>query len=370
MKIGILTLPLEVNYGGILQAFAMQKVLKKMGHEVFTIDRHRRRRYPSLSIHFAGYFKRLFHHYILMKKTVSVKWNPFISEEEFKTISKETQRFINHNIQLTRQVYPEQLSSIDDEYQFDAYIVGSDQVWLDYYCPDSFLAFVKRPNVKRVFYAASCGKRSIFDHPTKVLLCKKLVKAFSGVSVREESLVPVCKKTLGVDAEWVLDPTLLIDKEEYLEATNCHVDKSPILFSYILDDNTGKESIINAISNLLGLSVVNGNKGTKDKVYPSVDDWIHNLARSEFVITDSFHGTVFAILFNKPFLTIANARRGIARFHSLLDKFGLRERLISETQLDSISKIVKQSIDFSTINSILTKERARSLEYFTKSLNR
>lgn len=370
MKIGILTHPLEVNYGGLLQAFAMQRVLAKMGHDVFTIDHHNRKEYPSLGIHIAGYLKRLFQHYILMRKKVPIKWNPFISENEFRKLSEKTQRFINRNIKLTRQIYPEQLSDIDNEYQFDAYIVGSDQVWLDYYCPDSFLGFVRRSNVKKVFYAASCSKKSFFENPAKVLLCRQLVKAFSGVSVREASLMPICKEKLGVDAEWVLDPTLLIDKDEYLDATDCHVGSSPIIFSYILDHTARKNAIVNIISSDLGLEVISGNKGEEDTVYPSVDDWVHNLNRAEFVITDSFHGTVFAILFNKPFLTIGNVKRGMERFYSLLDKFGLKERLISENQLDAMAKIVQQSIDFSTVNSILTKEREKSVGYITRTLNK
>ncbi len=196
MKIGILTLPQETNYGGILQAFALQRVLRNMGHDVLTIDRHNRREYPSFGCHIAGYMKRLAQHYLQGKKNVSVKWNPFLSSDEYDRISKDTQKFIDRNIRLTRRVFSDQLAEIDKEYRFDAYVVGSDQVWLDNYCPESFLSFVSRANVTKLVYAASCGKKSFFDNPAKLKVCRELVKDFKSVSVREEHLVALCNVSL------------------------------------------------------------------------------------------------------------------------------------------------------------------------------
>ena len=202
MKIGILTLPLETNYGGILQAFALQKVLRGIGYDVITIDRHGRREYPSPFIHVVGYVKRLLFHFLL-RKDVSIKWNPFESDEQYKIRSRKTQSFINRNILLTRFIYPEQLVEIDKEYGFDAYVVGSDQVWLSYYCPDSFLDFVTRPNVKKVVYAASCGKHSFFNNTRLLKKCSQLAKKFVGISVREDYLVRRCSNKMHIDVQWV-----------------------------------------------------------------------------------------------------------------------------------------------------------------------
>lgn len=137
MKIGILTLPQETNYGGILQAYALQHTLRGMGHDAITIDRHNRKEYPSWWIHFAGYCKRIIQHY-LEGKNVTTKWNPIVSPEEYAILSSETQRFIDRNIKLTKRVFSDELADIENEYQFDAYVVGSDQVWQEYYCPASF----------------------------------------------------------------------------------------------------------------------------------------------------------------------------------------------------------------------------------------
>lgn len=365
MKIGILTLPQETNYGGILQAFAMQRTLSNMGHDAITIDRHKRNEYPSLKVHIAGYCKRLFQHYVQRKKSVSVKWNPFISDEAYKIASAKTQAFINRNMKMTHRVYNDQLVEIDKEYLFGAYVVGSDQVWLDYYCPNSFLDFVVRPGVKKLTYAASCGKKSFLNNPSKVVECRELVKSFNGVSVREETLLKPCKEKLGIDAQWVLDPTMLLTPDDYLAATDNHVERNPIVFSYILDRSAEKDAVVNTIAEHLKLPVVNGNRMMcgSDRVFPSVDDWIHNIHRSEFVVTDSFHGTVFAILFNKPFITIGNVGRGMNRFLSLLGLFNLHERLVTGFNLESIMKLTETPIDFDAVNLKLAQEREKSLNF-------
>ena len=370
MKIGILTLPQETNYGGILQAFALQRILRNMGHDAITIDRHKRKQYPSLKVHIAGYCKRLFQHYLQRKENVSLKWDPFISDQDYKAISEKTQAFIKRNIKMTRWVYTDQLAEIDCEYQFDAYVVGSDQVWLDYYCPSSFLDFVKRPGVKKLFYAASCGKQSFFNNSAKVALCRELVESFSGVSVREESLLRPCKEKLGVDALWVLDPTMLLDRSVYLEATECNVDSKPVVFSYILDQNPEKDALVNAVATYMNLPVVNGNRKNsgKNAVFPSVDDWIQNIYRSEIVVTDSFHGTVFAILFKKNFITIGNNQRGIARFVSLLDMLGLKDRLLTDFDKRIISKLVYKRIDYTKVDVVINNEREKSIRFIRNCL--
>lgn len=373
MKIGILTLPQETNYGGILQAFALQRVLRNMGHDVLTIDRHNRREYPSFGRHIAGYLKRLVQHYLQGKKNVSVKWNPFLSSEEYDRVSKDTQKFIDRNIRLTRRVFSDQLAEIDKEYLFDAYVVGSDQVWLDNYCPESFLSFVSRTGVKKVVYAASCGKRSFFDNPSKLKICRELVKDFNGVSVREEHLVNLCKERLGIDAQWVLDPTMLLTPDDYIGVSEPAAGDEPVLFSYILDSSGDKDSIVQSLAKMLNVPVVNGNRAGaavtgKDKSFPTVDAWLRNMSRARLVVTDSFHGTVFSILFNKPFVTIGNARRGMARFQSLLGRFGLQSRLINPESLDYM-QIAGEPIDFSRVNEIIASDRVKSLSFIEKALN-
>lgn len=378
MKIGILTLPLETNYGGILQAFALQRVLCKMGHDVMTIDRHKRKHYESFYFHLAGYVKRLFQHYV-MHKNISVLWNPFISEDEYKTISADIRNFVKRNIRMTRPVFSDQLEDIENEYQFDAYVVGSDQVWLEYYCPASFLDFVKRTDVRKIIYAASCGKKSFFTNEIKVEQCKKLARNFVGISVREKALVRQCKNELDIEAQWVLDPTMLLSKCEYIETIGEYNSDEPCVFSYILDPDVEKDRIIKKISNELNLPIVNGNNDSnyvkggripiEQCVFPSVEAWLSNINRASFIITDSFHGTVFSILFNKPFLVIGNEKRGIERFRSLLSLFDLESRFISSKDIDKIQQLMNNKIDYEIVNNVLEAKKYDSIMFLKRCIN-
>ena len=373
MRIGILTLPQETNYGGILQAFALQRVLRDMGHEVLTIDRHNRRGYPSFSAHLAGYTKRLLLHYLAGKKTITTKWNPHVTAEDYAKASAETQRFIDQNIKLTRKVFSDELDAIEKEYSFDAYVVGSDQIWLDYYCPESFLSFVHRPEARRVVYAASCGRASFFNNEAKVQQCCELVKQFDGVSVRENYLVALCKERLGIDAQWVLDPTMLLRPNDYMAVSENKVGSKPIVFSYVLDAEKDKERLVETVARVKGCPIVNGNRVMTvctdvSKAFPSVEDWIWNINRSSFVVTDSFHGTVFSILFNKPFISIGNKKRGTARFQSLLSMFGLENRLLTSYDEDIILDLIHRPIDFTEVNRTIDLERRKSIQFLTETL--
>lgn len=371
MKIGILTHPLELNYGGNLQAYALQKVLKDMGHEVLTIDRHNRKGCNSLLKTLLGYIKRNIQHYIF-HKNITIKWNPFITDEQYSILSSETQKFIIRNINLTRKVYSDELSSIDEEYQFDAYVVGSDQIWISTYCPNSFLDFVHRPNIKKIVYAASTSEKAAFYNNCQLLnQCRILAKDFNGISVREDSLVDKVRTKLGLEAEFVLDPTLLLDKNDYLKVIGKSETFSPIIFSYILDWNISKNDILKELQNEIQLPIIQGNlvDNSMLKPYPSIDDWINNVNRASFVVTDSFHGTVFAILFNKPFIAIVNEHRGKSRFISLLKMFNLEYRLVSESDSSIITSIVHSKIDWEHVNTILDIKRKYSIDFLLKSLS-
>lgn len=377
MKIGILTLSLETNYGGILQAFALQKVLRDMGHDVYTIDRHNRRKYKSLKNNVLGYAKRIIQRYV-MHRNVPVCWNPFMSDEVYKKISSNTRDFVSRNMKMTRECWSDELSEIDNEYQFDAYVVGSDQVWLPAYYPTSFLSFVKRPNVIKVIYAASCGKKSFLDVEGAKEDVAKYAKGFSGISVREDNLAQRTAKYLGETPVHVLDPTMLLTPDDYLNATFDKMGHEPIVFSYILDMNEEKSHLTKDISMKLSLPLVEGNttcpyvkSNTTDInkcIFPSVDNWIRNLQRADFVVTDSFHGTVFAILFNKQFLTIGNEKRGMGRFISLLKQFDLEDRMVVNFTKTSILGKIQERIDYSVVNRKLQEQKVKSLAFLIQSL--
>lgn len=375
MKIGILTHPLETNYGGILQAFALQKVLRDMGHDVLTIDRHNPRYIPSGFHHLLSFFKRLKQFYLDGKRDVSICWDPRMSEEEYKIISQHTRSFVEKNMLLTRNIFTQDLQAVDKEYKFDAYVVGSDQVWLPGYALDSFLSFVERSNVIKIFYAASTGRLSWNDNENISKKCCELVKDFRAVSVREASLLSLSHKTLGVEAVQVLDPTMLLSPKDYLDIIDLEPNKD-VLFSYVLDETEEKRKTIENVISVSGLRHVGGNVPKKYVkrlnvnldacIYPPIDNWINGFNNASFVITDSFHGSVFSILFNKPFAVVLNKSRGVDRFISLLEMFGLENRIVQTP--DQARACFSQPIDFSIVNSRLVQWRNKSISFLQENL--
>lgn len=374
MRIGILTHPLDYNYGCLLQAFALQKVLIRMGHEVVTINR-----YPDIhlsTIQKLRSWGSRFLQKVINKHDVSLAWNLIETREIKEKLCSNTNHFVERNIKNTGIVCPKDLHRIDEEYQFDAYVVGSDQVWLPHFCLNSFLDFVKRDNVIRLFYAASSGRESFANYPELSKRCRTLCEKFSGISVRESSLIQIANQYLGRDAELVLDPTLLLNKEDYLNACVEAENKAPVIFTYILDKNEMKRQVVNKVQDLLQLEVVNGtvqkdyvrgkHMNINDCIYPSVDHWIQNLNRARFVVTDSFHGTCMSIIFNKPFVVIGNKERGYERFNSLLTLLGLKNRLI-ESYNDVIDSLFNQ-LPTGIIDEVLHQKREESLNFLNTHL--
>lgn len=374
MKIGILTHPLDYNYGCLLQAFALQKTIKSMGHEVVTIDRFSDPRVAFFS-QFKNWMKRIAAHYI-KGKNVRICWNPNLTMDMKRTLFSQTQKFVDRNITNTGIVFPSDLERIDKEYLFDAYVVGSDQVWLPNFSLNCFLDFVHRDNVKRIFYAASTGSTSFADIPSIAMKCKNLSRKFSGISVREDSLLPVVKKALGREAIQVLDPTLLLDAKDYLAACVEKEDDSPIIFTYILDKTYDKQVLVGKVQKELQLPIVAGsveknyergkNMDINKCIYPSVDHWILNMARAKFVVTDSFHGTCMAITFRKPFVVVGNKARGLNRFLSLLSLFNLENRMITDST--QLSPSFYSQLDNKYISELLKKKRTEAIDFIKKCL--
>lgn len=375
MKVGILTHPLENNYGGLLQAYALQTVIRRMGHDVYTIDRHNKEKRSPLPRHILGFLKRCYKRHLLHNPRISTCWNAYLTLEDKKVLGQHMWPFVVRNMKITDQVWSHELKKIDEKYQFDAYIVGSDQVWLPNYSLDSFLDFVKREGVIKCSYAAS-GSCTSWS-PALIKKCRSLAQSFKGLSVREKDLIDFCYKDLGCTAQHVLDPTLLLDKDDYLSAINKNENNEPVIFSYVLDKTQEKEDIINRVSCHFKMPVawVNAKKtyykrndiNINDCIFPSVDEWINNLNNATFVVTDSFHGMAMSIVFKKPFVVIGNKNRGISRFKSLLGSLGLEERLINN--IDEFTEKLLSPIDYCKVYSIIESKRKESIIFLHRMLD-
>lgn len=369
MKIGILTLPLHTNYGGILQAYALQTVLERMGHEVCLIEKKRKPiRLPLWKAPLV-YGKRILRN--ASGHPFPIFYEQKINREE-PFVRQYTDEFIHKYIKR-RTV--NDFSDIK-EGDFDAIVVGSDQVWRGKYFKNriehAYLDFCEGWNVKRIAYAASFGTDGWEYTPEQTKRCGELLKRFDAVSVREDSGVDLCHIYFGVEAQHVLDPTMLLTKEDYIqlfEKANTPKSKGTLL-NYILDETPEKETLINEIAKEKNLRPFRVNSKVEDpkvslqeRIQPPVEQWLRGFYDAEFVVTDSFHACVFSILFNKPFVVVGNAQRGMARLASLLYAMQLQNCLIPED-----AKFTTVNIDYKKVNYLLDNRRYDSFQYLSSTL--
>ena len=379
MKIGIITLPFNWNYGGILQTYALQEVLKDLGHESATINRNSvlmSNKMKVLSYARRSILKTFF------RKDIPVRTWP--TETELGIIRQHTDRFIRENVKTTDLFKSEGDFNNLEKYNFEGYITGSDQVWRPKYSPkveNHFLDFIKKgEKSKRVAYAASFGADSWEFTEEQTEKCSQLAKKYDSISVREDSALDLCEKHLGVSAKLVLDPTLLVQREKYVDLVKKdNIEQSSgSLFHYILDFTPEKKKFVHDVADRLNLTPFTcaaggffrdlGKKRLKESIWPPVTQWIRSFMDAEFVITDSFHGTAFSLIFNKPFISIGNKKRGLTRFRSILKIVNLEDRLVYEFNDDAVL-IADKKIDFEKVNKALKEKRTESIAFLTESLN-
>lgn len=370
MKIGVVTLPLQTNYGGILQAYALQRILQDMGHDAVLLDSYPQRPWMKpFPLQQLAYLKRLLRKMISPRAAVSI----FYEHDQITSFPKKehVRQFYREHVRHVPFGKGVQLHSAD----FDALIVGSDQVWRSIYgranLYDRFLSFTESwTQVKRIAYAASFGTDEWEYTDEQTIECRRLAQQFDSISVREESGIALCREHLGVDATWVLDPTMLVDSRHYME----HIEKvstnypSSMCFGYILDSSEEKDAILSNIATFLKLhqSSFQNVDDPDNSDAPTVEAWLKAFHDADFVFTDSFHGCVFSILFNSPFVVYGNKKRGMARFHSLLAQFGLEDRLV--TTPDDATRVATLPIDWDRVNTRLAELRLLSQNFLYSAL--
>ena len=363
MKIGILTLPLHTNYGGILQAYALQTVLEKLGHEVEIINIPFVRPSVPIIVKFKRIISTILGQYkgYICYEEKSNKWLPIVSEN--------INSFITKNLRLSK-VY-NSYSDIEEK-DYDCICVGSDQIWrpkmLLFDISSAFLSFAESWNIKRFAYSVSFGTNIWEFSDDKTARCKELVKKFEAVSVREKGGIALCRDYFQISALQTLDPTLLLDSNDYdlLIGENNEKSVEKTLFSYVLDVTKEKYQLIESYASMKGMKISRidvemGNRkcDISKRVLPSVEFWIESFRNSDFIITDSYHACVFSIIYKKPFAVIVNNARGADRFHSLLSNLGLEDRIVNNINDMNCLK----SIDYASVYDKLKMQKQNSLNY-------
>ncbi|MGL6065675.1 MAG: polysaccharide pyruvyl transferase family protein [Cetobacterium sp.] len=337
------------NFGASLQTYAVSKLIEKFNKDTKLID------YTKDKL----MFKEKIRFYLDGKGFIDFN-------KKFLKTTKKCETF-------------EDLKSLNKE--FDKFIVGSDQVWRAKYTQPNtskyYFDFVD-DNKTKIAYAASFGVDYWEGGKELTEKIKPLAQRFHYVSVREESGIKICKDNFGVDAVCVLDPTMMIDKKDYQPILDDWKDESHKKKKYIahmlLDDTLELREESNNIAEYLK-SEINYIKGKDRKIlgktitfYNKVSQWLTYLKDSELVITDSFHCTVFSLIFNKKFVVVANTERGAARLENLLGIVGLRERFFTDIKDVLKSGVLDKTIDYVEVEKKLAVHREYSMNFLKRAL--
>lgn len=366
-KVGIITLHRIVNYGSVLQAYATQKVLQKLGYEAEFIDY-----YPE-RMHMLGMLKRIKNKKEKFKKNVFLRnmARLIILPSYFKRFYT-FHTFIKKHLRLTEKVYHTEEKIEANLPKADIYCTGSDQVWNTGWNEkiDSpfFLKFVPKEK-KCIAYAASFGKAKLEEWEKEET--KELLQKYSYIAMREKSGVKILEN-LGIkNATHVLDPTLLLNKKEWEELISKKYENKKYIFMYNINHNKKLDEYARKLSKIKKMPIIIVSYNYHDvlktghlKCNPRVEDFLSLIANAEYVLTDSFHCTAYSINFNKNLL-VAYPEKFSTRLASIVELTGITNRVIDNYEDLSICD---RKIDFKYANNILEEERKKSITYLKQAL--
>jgi len=350
LKIALLNLPVDNNFGGHLQRYALMEVLRRMGCDVV----HLNTRFPHEKK--TGFKKAKF---VLKRlfKYIRFRLNGSRSVPELRYLrcylfdEPITEQFYRHYIKHTFRIYckDELLKCLN----YDLFMTGSDQVWRNkftsHYGLETYFFDYLPLFSTRVAYGVSFGTSENELDSIAVNRLAEYYKRFSMVSVREGDAVRLIEEYGWASPKpiWVLDPTLLLLRKDYLriiERGKTELSKGS-LFCYVLDKTDQVNKVVSDLSKERGLKPF---EVTLNSSY-SVEQWLRSFQDADFVVTDSYHGLLFALVFNKPFYLCMNAMRGNARFESVLNLLEINGR--------------EMDYNWDRINEIIAEERSRSLNF-------
>lgn len=330
------------NYGSVLTNYALYKVVENFGYSVAMVE------FP----------------------------------EEFRDMNVDcvSRQFAGRNFETTFVPIKKQLTKYNK--YFDKFLVGSDQVWNpDYikrYGMYMYLDFVQDSKT-RVAYAASIGRTDLNISEESKELLKYYLNKFDAISLREVDGVELYGK-LGIPAEHVLDPVWLCPIEEYdflVAQSELNLDEK-FIFSYVLDPSIEKINIIEHFENKFGMECINVGdlRRLSDPLYErlntdffaSNEDWLYYIKNAEYIITDSHHGAVFAMIYNKPFICIANPKRTLSRFTSLFRLLQVEDRLLESSVNVADLEPLYSAPDYDRINAIVASECKKSIKWLSDAL--
>lgn len=345
MKIGILTYHCAHNYGAVLQCYALQSYLRSLGHEVFVVD-----------------YKPSYFHYGLF---VWYKWlsaNPvkLINKLLFqtKTFFVQLKRFAAFEEFIKKYIAPQSMDFASNESDIDCFIFGSDQIWRqngESFDPIFWGDFNAAKGAKLVSYAASMGKNSLTIRQQNQI--QKWLERFDSIAVRESSLKDLLSPLIKKDIQIVVDPTLLLCSNDWDRIAKCPNYSKPYILIYQVIENPVTLRLANEAAKELNAEIIelaakiDDRKSNHKMVYDaSPNEFIGWIAHASFVVTTSFHGTAFSLIYQRPFISIKQHRLSDLRIQSILETFALPERFVDcENGNWKKSYVERPKIDFSAV---------------------
>lgn len=374
-KVGILTFHASHNYGSVLQAYALQNIVKtscKCDCEIINFITDRQKEMYSI-------FYKINSMKDILRNVRVILYKYRIRKDRFEDFNK----FIEGHLNLSEKIYKNKEELEQDVNVYNTIVCGSDQIWnltikdFDY---SYFAPF--NGEFKKISYAPSCGGDDIFKKILNNEKVKKYINDFDSLSVRENVAKDMLQKVTNKDISVVLDPTLLIRKEKWDSICNDRFIKEDYIFFYSIDYNDDVVKMAKNISEKLNLPVYilfNTPSGYKKSLMnfkfaksEAPQDFISLIKNAKLVLSNSFHGTVFSIIYRKAFYVLRGTYDGKIntddRITTLLGKFKIKDREINISNLSE--KYISCDIDYSDNEKYIESEIEKSIEYLRNSIVR
>lgn len=373
-SIGIITYHHYYNYGTMLQAFALQRKVELLGYASELIDFKQNNTPTTLQL--LGIRIKRLPAYIKEHKKYSTL---AASKERFSERNQAYERFYQKFLKVGKTKYTTSNELKTNPPQYDGYVVGSDQTWNPYVAnnPEAFYLSFVVDDRKKGSYAPSLAVSQLTEEQ-KVMFRKRL-KGFRFLSCRESAGAKLLEETLGRQVTNVIDPTLLLDRNEWENVSSDEKIDKPYILMYFLGDVKEHRDFVHKLAKQTGLKVVAIPVSYLDIIDPTAekhwvgpDKFLSLIKNAEYVCTDSFHGTMFSINFRVKFFSFCKTKDAEkssenSRLYSALELFGLSSRLVSSQNEEKLLRELP-NIDYDSVQRALNQERKRASEYLSEML--
>lgn len=375
-SIGIITFwGSEENYGQLLQMYALQTYLNSNGYYSYLIKYNK---YPDdLGLTHANQVNKRYRLLKALNPILLLKYFNNKYQVQSKNIKRKKERknhprgfeeFINKHINSTLKIYNSISQLKNDPPQADVLITGSDVVWIRFN-PAFYLDFGAE-KTKRISFAASFGRTKITEEESQKI--KPLLQKFDLITTREPQGVKICSDLGRSDAKLVLDPTFLLSINHYKSIAEVKECNNQYCFLYMLGHKTNypKKEIFKKCKeqNLKIFYACSDRFDNEKKIYPTINEWLGFYQNAELVITNSYHGCIFSIIFNKNFIFLPLIREHSSlnvRVETLLERLGLNDRIFK----DNLNEIIKNKINYDQINKVIDAQKYYMITLLKKELD-